>query len=61
MLISVEWVAWFLFIGLDFSNIPFIGKDQTQVLGTIIFNYAYVISVPSWVNEKVSEISMKFR
>jgi len=26
--------------------------NQSQVLGTIIFNYAFVTSIPSWVNEK---------
>jgi len=29
------------------------GSDQSQVLGNIIFNYAFVTTVPSWVNEKV--------
>ena len=53
MLIIVQWVAFFLYLGIDVTSVPMIGPNQSQVLGTIIFNYAYVISIPSWVNEKV--------
>jgi len=58
MFISVEWICFFFYRGLDFSKVPMFGKDQTQVLGTIVFNYAYVVSVPSWVNEKKEEVSI---
>jgi hypothetical protein len=57
MLICVEWFAWFFYLGFNFNYVPAFGTDQTQVLGTIIFNYAYVISIPSWVNEKVRKFS----
>lgn len=33
-------------------DVPMITKNQSQVVGTIVFNYAFVTSVPSWVNEK---------
>jgi hypothetical protein len=52
LLILVEWAAWFIYNGMHHS-IPAIGPDQSQVLGTVIFNYAFVVSVPSWLNEKV--------
>jgi len=35
-----------------------IGKDMSGVLGTVIFNYAFVITVPSWVNEKKESVSI---
>jgi len=28
------------------------------VLGTVIFNYAFVTSIPSWLNEKVSDLDI---
>lgn len=53
LLIFLEWFVNFFLVGLDFSRVPIFGSNQSQVLGTIIFNYAFVITVPSWVNEKV--------
>lgn len=29
------------------------GRNQAGILGTLVFNYAFVVTVPSWVNEKV--------
>ena len=47
------WTVDCFFVGLDFSRIPIITPHQGQLLGIIIFNFAFVTSVPSWVNEKV--------
>jgi hypothetical protein len=33
---------------------------KLQVLGTIVFNYAFVITVPSWVNEKAKFLFVFF-
>jgi len=51
-LILLEWCIYYMFVGLDFSRIPVIGKNQSQVIGSVIFNYAFVVTIPSWVNEK---------
>eukprot|EP01125_Pyxidicula_operculata_P011903 TRINITY_DN3897_c0_g1_i1.p1 TRINITY_DN3897_c0_g1~~TRINITY_DN3897_c0_g1_i1.p1 ORF type:complete len:415 (+),score=65.00 TRINITY_DN3897_c0_g1_i1:257-1501(+) len=56
-------IEWFTDFGLKISSgaansIPFMGEDQSQVLGTIIFNYAFVVTVPSWCNEKVHSTSI---
>ena len=48
------WTVNCFFVGLDFSRIDVVAENQTQLLGIIIFNFAFVTSVPSWVNEKVS-------
>lgn len=50
--------VWFVDFGLRFAEghvqvLPLIGPDQTQVLGTVIFNYAGAMTIPSWVNERV--------
>jgi len=58
MLIAIEWFAFFSWRGLDLKRVPFWGNNQSGVLGTIIFNYAYVVSVPSWVNEKKEGVSI---
>jgi len=50
--IFVEWFVTFFIKGIDASRISAFAPNQSQVLGTIIFNYAFVITVPSWINEK---------
>ena len=59
MVICVQWFVWFVYRGpLDYGNVPAIGNDMSQVLGTIVFNYAYVTTIPSWVNEKKPYVSI---
>jgi hypothetical protein len=55
---------WFVDFGIRFgngqvNNLPFIGRDQTQVLGTIIFNYAGTMTIPSWANEKHPSVPVR--
>ena len=47
------WTADCFMIGLEFDRVRVVNSNQTQLLGVIIFNFAFVTSVPSWVNEKV--------
>jgi len=58
ILIFIEWFVNFFIIGLDFSRVQAFSPNQTQVLGTVVFNYAFVITVPSWVNEKKPDVSI---
>ncbi|CAH1757903.1 14013_t:CDS:2 [Entrophospora sp. SA101] len=44
----------FIVNGLNHNNVPLIGKDQSQLVGTILFNYAFIVFIPSLVNELVS-------
>ena len=48
-----EWCIQALVHGIDFeaNNVPAVGSDQSQI-GTVLFNYAFVTTIPSWVNEK---------
>jgi hypothetical protein len=52
ILIFVEWFVNFFIIGLETSHVPAFSTNLSQVLGTVIFNYAFVITIPSWINEK---------
>jgi amino acid permease len=58
ILIFIEWFVCFFIVGLDFNRIPAFTGNQSQLLGTIIFNYAFVITVPSWVNEKSERVKI---
>eukprot|EP00755_Sulcionema_specki_P017616 Sspe_Gene.11379::Locus_3839_Transcript_1_1_Confidence_1.000_Length_2162::g.11379::m.11379 len=54
--IVFEWCMQAFVHGLNFNKehgkVPFIGSDQSQVFGTVLFNYAFVTTVPSWCNER---------
>jgi hypothetical protein len=52
------WVALFATMKLDTSRLPVFGTNQTSVVGTILFNYTFVTSIPSWVNEKKTHVSV---
>lgn len=51
------WIVIFFLAGLRPANLPVITSSQAGVLGTVIFNYAFVVTVPSWVNEKKPNVS----
>ncbi len=38
------------------ESVPYIGSDMSQLAGVILFNYAYPITIPSWLNEKKSDV-----
>ncbi len=44
--------------GLTHHTVPAFGDDTTHVLGSIIFNYAYITIIPSWINEKRPDVSV---
>eukprot|EP01111_Echinosteliopsis_oligospora_P016592 TRINITY_DN6958_c0_g1_i1.p1 TRINITY_DN6958_c0_g1~~TRINITY_DN6958_c0_g1_i1.p1 ORF type:complete len:510 (-),score=78.98 TRINITY_DN6958_c0_g1_i1:2-1531(-) len=58
--ICIEWVIAFSVSGLTPSMTPVYTNvaGQGQVIGTIIFNYAFAMCIPSWVNEMKSGISI---
>ena len=37
---------------------PLMGNDVYQVAGVVLFNYAFSVTVPSWLNEKRSDVSV---
>ena len=62
------WVVWVV-VSLsslppgDLGGIPVVNTDadtgsQAGVLGTLLFNFGFVTTVPSWVNEKQPEVSI---
>ncbi|CAG8501769.1 21885_t:CDS:10 [Dentiscutata erythropus] len=49
--IIATWIVTFIVHGLQSNLVPFVGNDQSQVVGTVLYNYVFVTTVPSWVNE----------
>jgi len=48
------WVRGFVYA----DTVPWFGEDYTQLAGVVLFNYAFSITVPSWLNEKLPEVSV---
>lgn len=53
-----EFCGQFIKMGVHFSHVPAIGKDFSQLVSIFIFSWAYVMFIPSWVNEKKNEVSV---
>lgn len=51
----IVWIVTTLTHGINFDNIPFIGEDQSEVVGTVLFNYVLAVSIISVVDELVNK------
>jgi len=58
ILIVVEWIAVFCYQGLELNKVSFVQSNQSNLLGTIMFNYTFVIFIPSWINQKSSNVNI---
>ncbi|KAI1319074.1 hypothetical protein EDD11_004963 [Mortierella claussenii] len=58
LLIVLQWIVTFITHGLDTSLVPAVGSDISQTFGTILFNYAFITTVPSWANAKQPNVSI---
>lgn len=53
VVVTADFIITFILHGIDFSRVPaFKSGGQSAVLGTIMANYAFVTTVPSWCSEK---------
>ncbi|CAG8454272.1 13435_t:CDS:10 [Cetraspora pellucida] len=55
----VTWIITFIVHGLQQDLVPFIGNDQSQVVGTVLYNYAFITTIPSWVNDTDQNVSIR--
>jgi hypothetical protein len=44
--------------GLDASGTPVVGSDVSTAAGICLFSFTYVVTIPSWVNEKQPYVSV---
>jgi hypothetical protein len=53
------WVAQFFVLGLDFSRMPAVsGPGMGGVIPTVVFNWGFLTTLPSWLNEKNPNVSV---
>ncbi|GAM27241.1 hypothetical protein SAMD00019534_104160 [Acytostelium subglobosum LB1] len=53
LIITSSWVVMFCMHGLNTDNLPTFGsgRGMAELIGNVMFNYAYITTIPSWVNE----------
>jgi len=54
MTVFLVWIILFCFHGFNFSYVPFLGSKCQEVVGVVMFNFAFVTTIPSWINIKVN-------
>jgi len=50
--IMLDWFVNFGIAGLQPNRLPMFGSQMNTTVGTVIFNYSFVTTIPSWVNQK---------
>lgn len=60
VILAGVWMTDFFMVGFKFDRVNVASSNQSQLLGTVIFNYAYVTAIPSWVNEKKEGVSINW-
>lgn len=59
VVVTVDFIATFIIHGINFSSVPMFKEGgQSPVLGTIMANYAFVTTIPSWCSEKKKEVNV---
>jgi hypothetical protein len=62
ILCLLTWTGQFIGLGLDLDNMPAVSGGGFNQLGVLVsntlLNYAFVVTVPSWVNEKKNDVSV---
>ncbi|RHZ72484.1 hypothetical protein Glove_242g37 [Diversispora epigaea] len=58
-LIIISWLVTFMIHGLDSDRVPLVGTDFSQAVGTVLFNYAFIVMIPSWINDLNPTVSIR--
>jgi len=57
VVLMCEFCGQFFTMDLHWDQVPAVGKDFSQLVSIFIFSWAYVMFIPSWVNEKKNDVS----
>lgn len=58
VVICTVWFVYMCFEGLDLDRIP-AATSSSDAFGYVCFNFAYIITIPSWINEKKPDVNAK--
>ncbi|RIA85242.1 hypothetical protein C1645_697955, partial [Glomus cerebriforme] len=57
--VIITWIIACIMNGLKPDRIPLIGSDHSLLVGTVLFNYAFITTVPSMVNDLNRNVSIR--
>ena len=58
LVLTTQFLCTFFASGLRSANVPWVGEHWVEALGVVIFNFAFGVTVPSWLNEKAPRVSV---
>ncbi|RHZ56820.1 hypothetical protein Glove_396g60 [Diversispora epigaea] len=58
-LIMIIWVVTAILHGLNFNYVPIIGDEQSQVVGTVLFNYVLALTISSVVSGLEKDVPIR--
>jgi hypothetical protein len=59
LIIIIIFVIEFIHQGFpNISHLKLFGEDYSQLTGVILFNYAFTVTIPSWLNEKRKDVDV---
>jgi hypothetical protein len=58
LLLVTQFAFAFCSTGLRAGSLPWIGEHWIDTVGVVIFNFAFCVTVPSWLNEKAPGVSV---
>jgi hypothetical protein len=58
VLIIIVWLGISVNNNPTLPYVPAIGCDFSQLMGSVLFNFAIVYTIPSWINEKKNSVSI---
>ena len=61
MLVFLVWIILFFIHGctFGFGEVEFFSTKCQEVVGVVMFNFAFVTTIPSWINIKVIILFLK--
>ena len=52
LVLTAAFLVVFMHEGLETTRVAALGDDWKDCIGVIIFNFAFCVTIPSWINEK---------
>lgn len=59
IIIAVIWIATYIQVGLDKVFIPVVASNQSNVVGFILSNFAFVTTAPAWINNAHPSVNIR--
>ncbi|CAG8531129.1 3825_t:CDS:2 [Funneliformis mosseae] len=55
----LKYYAYFRRLTMTKDYIPLVSNDQSQVVGIVLFNYAFITTIPIWVNDLRPDVCIR--